>query len=732
MKECSKSITRRQTDPNFINRYFVGEGIDIGGAPDPLSLYRELFPRMGEVRIWDLADGDAQAMAGVDDESYDFVHSSHCLEHLNDPQEGIENWFRIVKPGGHLIVTAPDEDLYEQGVFPSTFNSDHKWTFTIFKQGSWSAHSRNLLAMLSRLGPAADVQKIELLTASFRYALPRFDQTLTPIAEAGIEFVVRKRPEDEVRFGGRRPPEGAVDRTQFTLLTGIRLRPEPAAEEQVKKRLEAAMVDHRAGRLDEAETQYRRLLDTNEDYPDALHLLGLCHHQRGDNPQAQPFIERAIAVKPGAPEFHNSLGLVMRGMQKHETAVEALGRALQLEPNYLNARKNLALTFTDMKDYEKAGTVLRSAIEIWPEEADLRSMHGRVLLLTDQLKPAVAELERALQLAPDHVGALNNLGVALEILGRHEDAKSTLERALAIDPEHVDANLNYGHQLLRAGQFEAGWKHYDWRLARFGCTLPRSAPRWRGEPLDGRTIMLRCEQGFGDAFHFVRYAPMVAARGGRVIVECRKPLLRLLSSVEGVAEAAEPRRSEGYDLYCPMMSLAGVFQTRSDTMPNEVPYIPVPEPAALDAVDGVKRVGLVWAGNPDHLRDHHRTRPLTDFAPLAGVPNVAFFGLQLGDAAAEPRPPGMRVADAIADVEDFLDTARVLAALDLVIAVDTSVAHLAGAMGMPVWLLIDKVGDWRWLEEREDTPWYPTMRLFRRQDGWDEVFQRVAAALAEY
>ncbi|MEL0111690.1 MAG: class I SAM-dependent methyltransferase, partial [Rickettsiales bacterium] len=175
----------------------------------------------GNVRVWDLQDGDAQFMEGLDDESYDFVHSSHCLEHLNEPLEGLANWFRILKPGGHLVITVPDEDMYEQGTFPSTFNGDHKWTFTVFKTQSWSAKSRNLTELVAGLGEAADVLKIEQLNATFRYSLPRFDQTLTPIAECGIEFVVRKRAFEEIQYGGRRPKPGSVSDEGFRLLTGF-------------------------------------------------------------------------------------------------------------------------------------------------------------------------------------------------------------------------------------------------------------------------------------------------------------------------------------------------------------------------------------------------------------------------------------------------------------------------------------------------------------------------------
>lgn len=203
MKECSKSIQRRLADSSFLRRYFVGHGVDIGGKPDPLVLYRELFPLMQSVKTWDWEDGDAQFLNGVADNTLDFVHSSHCLEHLVDPAEGLRNWLRVVKEGGYLVITVPDEDLYEQGVFPSTFNRDHKWTFTIYKTRSWSDRSLNLLDMVRELGAAAEVVRLEQLSANYRFELPRFDQTLTPVGECGIELVIRKRPAAEVAAGGR-------------------------------------------------------------------------------------------------------------------------------------------------------------------------------------------------------------------------------------------------------------------------------------------------------------------------------------------------------------------------------------------------------------------------------------------------------------------------------------------------------------------------------------------------
>ncbi|HUR21913.1 MAG TPA: class I SAM-dependent methyltransferase [Vicinamibacterales bacterium] len=211
MRECSKSVARRLSQPAFSNRYFVGHGIDIGGRPDPLGLYAAVFTRLDSVRTWDIEDGDAQALDGVPDAAYDFVHSSHCLEHLPDPGAALARWCRVVKPGGYLVITVPDEDLYEQGQFPSTFNADHRWTFTIFKTTSWSGRSINIVHLVTSLGAPVEILKIEKLDATYNYALPRFDQTLSPVVESAIEFVLRRRPDAEVAAGGRLPGDADVD-----------------------------------------------------------------------------------------------------------------------------------------------------------------------------------------------------------------------------------------------------------------------------------------------------------------------------------------------------------------------------------------------------------------------------------------------------------------------------------------------------------------------------------------
>lgn len=225
MKETSKAAMRRLHDNRFSMRYFVGDGIDIGSGIDPLSLYIEMFPAIKSLKPWDLPDGDAQLMAGVPDESFDFVHSSHCLEHLRDPAEGLKNWFRVLKPCGHMVLVVPDEDLYEMGFFPSRLNPDHKWTFTLWKEASWSAKSVNVVDLLKTLGAAAQFVKLELLDAGHRYRLPAMDQTKTPVAECAIEIVIRKRPAAELLAKGRLPPPGQLTADQYFALTGIQVKP---------------------------------------------------------------------------------------------------------------------------------------------------------------------------------------------------------------------------------------------------------------------------------------------------------------------------------------------------------------------------------------------------------------------------------------------------------------------------------------------------------------------------
>jgi len=496
--------------------------------------------------------------------------------------------------------------------------------------------------------------------------------------------------------------------------------------------LQAALAAHRAGDIDAAEAGYRAILDRSPQDADALHLLGTCRHQRKANREAFDLVSRAIAANPNAPEYHNTLGLILRAVDKQDMAVRSITRALRLRPGYRDAQNNLALALSEMRRYAEAETVLRHALVERPDDPVLLTGLGRLRLLTDDIESAIACFHDALKVSPEHVGALNNLGVAVNLLGDVEGAGAAFERALALDPGYVDAHFNYGQLLLLQGRYAEAWPHFEWRLRRRDYRRRFAAPRWQGEPLDGRTILIWCEQGLGDAIQFIRYAPMVAARGGRVIVECRPPLRRLIEGVAGVAAVFDMNEAADYAVQVPIMSLPGIFGTTPESIPGRVPYVPVPPASRVDGGGARLKVGLVWAGNPDNARDRKRSRTLGEFAPFAALDDAAFFSLQVGAGADDAPPPGLAIRNLMPAVKDFYDTAADMAGLDVIVSIDSSSAHLAGAIGVPVWVLLDAVADWRWLAGRDDTPWYPTMRLFRRTNSWPALIADVAEALKRF
>ena len=418
-------------------------------------------------------------------------------------------------------------------------------------------------------------------------------------------------------------------------------------------------------------------------------------------------------------------------------------------PGYAVAHANLGCALFSLGRFEEAEARHEAALRLEPDYPDALSNLGNALLAQGRFEEAVAAFRAALRLRPDYAEAHANLGAALRDTGDIPEALLHCEAAIELQPGRPDARFNRALALLTAGRYAEGWAEHEHRLA-----LPHyprrdlGCPQWQGEPLAGRRILLHAEQGLGDTLQFVRYAPLVAARGGRVILEVQKPLVGLLARMEGVAEVvACGEELPGFDLHCPLMSLPHAFGTTIETIPACAPYL-APDPdlvarwAALLPSSMGKRVGLVWAGSPraneprNHYADRRRSLHLRSLAPLAAIPGVEFVSLQLGPRAAEAQSPpaGMAVLDLTAGIADFDDTAALVAGLDLVIAVDTSVAHLAGALGKPVWLLSRFDACWRWLAGREDSPWYPGLRLFRqeRPGEWGPVIARVAAELARF
>ncbi|MCH8036190.1 MAG: hypothetical protein IIC53_03595, partial [Proteobacteria bacterium] len=321
------------------------------------------------------------------------------------------------------------------------------------------------------------------------------------------------------------------------------------------------------------------------------------------------------------------------------------------------------------------------------------------------------------------------------------EAVASFHKALDIEPDYADAHHNFSLTLLLQGDFPNGFEQYEWRRRTKMC--PRrvfAQPEWDGGPFPGRTLLLHAEQGLGDTLHFIRYAPLVRDLGGRVVIECQKPLADLLGSVAGIdAIVPEGNPLPPFDLHTPLLSLPHLLGTTEATVPTAVPYLS-PEPGAVEVWrhrvgrGEELKVGLVWAGSPGHKNDRNRSISLERLRPLLDVPGIRFFALQVGERASDIEAVGLQglIDDISPDLNDFADTAAALSVLDLLISVDTAPAHLAGALGRPVWLLLPFVPDWRWMMDREDSPWYPTMRLFRQpmRSDWLSVIHRIGNELA--
>ena len=489
------------------------------------------------------------------------------------------------------------------------------------------------------------------------------------------------------------------------------------------------------GKLDEAIACYRHAVGLKPDFAAALNNLGIALLQKGELAPAQRALERALAAKPDYAGAWFNLGNVLAARDEHAKAVEHYRRALALDPQHIDALNNLGGALTELGAWDEAVSCYQRVLALQPGNAAAHNNFGRVLAQRDELGAAIAHFRDAIALQPHAIDAHINLGNVLLEQGDPSAAHQSYERAMAIDPAHGSAHWNDGLALLLQGDLAEGFRRWRWNVAaskRFG------APEWRGEELNGATILIHAEQGFGDAIHFARYIPLVAARGGRVIFEAPIELHRLFANIDGVAQVvAFGDRLPDFARQCPLLSLPLAFETTLRDMPNSVPYLRADPDSIAEwrrrLESPALKVGLVWAGRPEHKRDRHRSMALAELAPLAAIPDIAFYALQKGAAVreAEHAPDGMRLDILSPLLGDFADTAAAIMALDLVISVDTSVAHLAGALGKPVWILNAYAPDWRWLEKRSDSPWYPTAEIFRQDASrrWAPVVADVAAEL---
>jgi Flp pilus assembly protein TadD len=503
------------------------------------------------------------------------------------------------------------------------------------------------------------------------------------------------------------------------------------------------------GRYDEAIDSCRRALEIRNNYVEAYNNLGNALLEQGRTALASDVFRLALALRPVYPEIHNNLSVALKDLGRIDEAEAAARTALAQRPGYPEAHNNLAIALTDLGRLEEAEAECRAALALKSPYPSAHSNLGNVLFELGRLEEALVCYRTALAQRADHAEAHNNLGITLKAMGRLPEAIAACRAAIALRPDYAGAHRNLALSLLLNGEFSEGWQEYEWRgKNRSGRPLrhPYSQPQWQGEPLEGRTLLLWPEEGHGDQLQFCRYARLAAARGGRVLLATYRPLTRLLASVPGVAQVVpNDAPLPPFDCHLPLLSMPHIVGTTADSIPAKIPYLRVdPVQSALWGerlrdLPGLK-VGLVWAGDPRphdhkaHAIDRRRSINPLRLLPLLSVPGVSMVSLQMGTGAAarETLPEALRPRDVMAGVGDFADTAAIVTNLDLVISVDTSMVHLAGALGKPVWVLSRYDGCWRWLLERDDSPWYPTLRLFRQPapDAWETVVAEIATELA--
>jgi tetratricopeptide (TPR) repeat protein len=522
------------------------------------------------------------------------------------------------------------------------------------------------------------------------------------------------------------------------------------------------------GQVEDAVACYRQALRLDPNHVNTLNNLGSALQDLGDLEQAVGCFRQALKLNPRFGVALCNLGVVLRALERLPESITCFEDALKPDPHNGEVLLHLGQALKEQGRLEEAARQFRRVLSLEPENADAHYNLGHALLDQGEIDEAAACFQQATRLKPDWACAHSNLGVALQYLGRLEEAEAAYDQALRREPEHASARLNLSLLRLLTGNFLLAWPDYEfrWKLGRVSeqktgvkdkasvageskadkspvdsCTaMVESRPVWDGIPLEGKTVLLYAEQGLGDTIQFVRYAPLVKRCGGTVVVTCPPALAHLLQGMTGIDQiVTEGGRLPPIDVQTPILRLPGLFGTTADNIPADVPYLRA-DPTLVEKWRGQLppgprlRVGIVWQGSATHKGDRYRSMPLAQFETLAKVPEVDLVSLQVGPGAQQVADVSFPVIDMGSrfDRKSLDDLAATIANLDLIVSVDTAVVHLAGALGMPVWVLLPFAPDWRWLLERSDSPWYPTMRLFRqtRRGDWGEVLERVAKQLA--
>ena len=538
----------------------------------------------------------------------------------------------------------------------------------------------------------------------------------------------------------------------------------------IDARVNQAIACHRSGQLQQAEQICQQILDIDPQNAEVLNLFGLIACQAEKYEIAVDLISHALEIAPNQPLFLNNLGVALYRQGKCDKAVETYQRAIQIQPDFVEAYNNLGMVLKKKGELDAAVQVHHQALRIQPDFAEAHRNLGDILQKQGKYDKAVEAYQRAIQIQPNYAAAYNNLGIAWQKQGKLEQAiqiyhktlvirpnypqaynnlANTLKeqgklqgavqayhKAIEINPSYIDAHKNLGIVLLLQGDFQRGWQEYEWRLKSDDlCIANRAQTRWDGSSLSGKTILLYAEQGFGDTIQFIRYVHLLVEYDTEIIVECQPELLQLFKNIGAIKKTiVVGESSPKFDVNASLLSLPRILGTDLNSIPVKSPYLYTKSGSHTDLeMCSEYKVGIVWAGNLKHPNDNNRSVELQQFSVLFDVEACQFFSLQVG----KRRDDIIRyhysntIIDLGGDFSNFSDTAAAILELDLVISVDTAVAHLAGALGKPIWVLLPFMPDWRWLLEREDTPWYPTMRLFRQTDtrDWAGVLQKVRFAL---
>jgi len=510
---------------------------------------------------------------------------------------------------------------------------------------------------------------------------------------------------------------------------------------KIDKVFQSAHQYYQAGDLNQASNVCKKILRVQPRNIIVLHFLGGICYQLGDYDSSIDYLKKVLQIDPSHADAYHNLGIALQAKGQLHEAISFFRKAANFHPSFAQAYYSLANALKKTGQTDEAISCYRKVLQIVPDFVDAYNSLGNLMKKQGMVEEAINCYQKALQINPVNPGILNNLGNVLYEAGCFDKALITYQNALELDPDYPYSHFHISRVLLLSGNYKQGWKEYEWRWkTKDYFERDFSQPLWDGSDISGSTILLYTEQGLGDAIQFIRYVPLVVQLGATIIVECQKELVSLFRNVKGIKQVISMgEQSPPFDMHCPLLSLPLEFNTTIETIPAEIPYIKVNTAFLQKWKDKLSddnsklKVGLVWAGSPTFKRSHLKKCPLEMFSPLAHNEDITFYSLQKGKAAEQAKTPPdrMNLVDYTDEIDDFSDTAALIMNLDLVISVDTAVAHLSGALGKPVWTLIPFAPDWRWMLNREDSPWYPTMRLIRQPSpgDWESVINSVLKKL---